>query len=206
MASSENSFKRAILSPLEELGLKNGTFFAEKINTMFFPFTVKQFLTTATITVRSCFHFLRCILPYDDNFPRRSETRLWDRKLPHVQISLQNNVSLHRTYFRFTNLIVTRITNQKNWKNSISPESLLATKPLTKEPEDSGYEIALSPTRLHFSARRCFRSPPPIDKLYIPGGGVGGLELWMGTHKGIVSNALSSFVGSPFLQGITSLI
>ena len=25
--------------------------------------------------------------------------------------------------------------------NSISPESLLATKPLTKEPEDSGYEI-----------------------------------------------------------------
>ena len=27
-------------------------------------------------------------------------------------------------------------------KNSISPESLLATKPLTKEPEDSGYEIA----------------------------------------------------------------
>ena len=26
-------------------------------------------------------------------------------------------------------------------KNSISPESLLATKPLTKEPEDSGYEI-----------------------------------------------------------------
>ena len=27
-------------------------------------------------------------------------------------------------------------------KNSISPESLVATKPLTKEPEDSGYEIA----------------------------------------------------------------
>ena len=48
----------------------------------------------------------------------------------------------HRTYFRFTDLIVTRITNQKIWKNSISPESLLATKPLTKEPEDSGYEIA----------------------------------------------------------------
>ena len=30
-------------------------------------------------------------------------------------------------------------------KNSISPESLLATKPLTKEPEDSGYEIAYGP-------------------------------------------------------------
>ena len=31
---------------------------------------------------------------------------------------------------------------ERDWgKNSISPESLLATKPLTKEPEDSGYEI-----------------------------------------------------------------
>ena len=32
-------------------------------------------------------------------------------------------------------------------KNSISPESLLATKPLTKEPEDSGYEIAIRAER-----------------------------------------------------------
>ena len=33
-------------------------------------------------------------------------------------------------------------------KNSISPESLLATKPLTKEPEDSGYEIDLGSERV----------------------------------------------------------
>ena len=34
--------------------------------------------------------------------------------------------------------------------NSISPESLPATKPLTKEPEDSGYEIEIG--------IECFRS------------------------------------------------
>ena len=31
--------------------------------------------------------------------------------------------------------------NDFRGNNSISPESLPATKPLTKEPEDSGYEI-----------------------------------------------------------------
>ena len=40
MASSENSFKRTISSPLEELGLK--------MEPLLFPFTVKQFLTTAS--------------------------------------------------------------------------------------------------------------------------------------------------------------
>ena len=88
MASSENSFKREISS--RRTRVKNGTFFAEKINTMCFRFTVKQFLTTATITVRSCFHFLRCILPYGDHFPRKSETRLQNK-------CFLLRVGLHRT-------------------------------------------------------------------------------------------------------------
>ena len=53
------------------------------------------------------------------------------------------NLSFSDRWSRGTKTLGTRLRflGKKFLKNSISPESLLATKPLTKEPEDSGYEI-----------------------------------------------------------------
>ena len=66
----------------------------------------------------------------------------WKERKPYIRHAQKATGS----HFRRIQACAIKPESHDSWdKNSIIPESLLATTPLTKEPEDSGYEIGHAP-------------------------------------------------------------
>ena len=85
-------------------------------------------------------------------------------------------------------------------KNFISPESLLATKPLTKEPEDSGneigYEIAVYQTQnIDNKTYACYA----CKRFFFWGGGVGDIVVLMNIMFRRINKLTSVFYASVLL-------